>query len=200
MSRFNLTLALGGFDTRRAPLGRCRHQESAMNHPIPSAQVQSVALASAEQLRERIRRKSRLKGRQPEEAAWAEVRECLGPRPPQGWRRDLLIEYLHRLNDAFGALREPHLVALSREINLPMAEIYEVATFYHHFEVVAADAQLPQLVVRVCDSLSCELAGAQNLLEKLPAILGRDVRVEAAPCIGRCEQAPAVAVHQSSRG
>ncbi|TFZ07616.1 NADH-ubiquinone oxidoreductase-F iron-sulfur binding region domain-containing protein [Ramlibacter humi] len=169
-----------------------------MNHPVPSEQVQAVALATADQLRERIRRKSRLKGRQPDEQAQAEVRSCLGPPPAQGWRRDLLIEYLHRLNDTFGALRAPHLVALSREINVPMAEIYEVATFYHHFEVVEAGEAVPALVVRVCDSLSCEMAGARSLLDRLPALLGREVRVEAAPCLGRCEQAPAVAVHQSA--
>jgi len=167
-----------------------------MNHPVPSAQVQAVALGTADDLRERIRRKSKLKGRQPDEQSLAEVRACLGPRPPEGYRRDLLIEHLHRLNDRFGALREPHLVALARETNVPMAEVYEVATFYHHFEVVAGDAALPALTVRVCDGLACELAGARDLLARLPGILGTDVRVIAAPCIGRCEQAPAVAVHQ----
>src|SRR6476661_8107322 len=167
-----------------------------MNHPVPSAQVQAVALGTADDLRERIRRKSKLKGRQPDEQSLADVRACLGPRPPEGYRRDLLIEHLHRLNDRFGALREPHLVALARETNVPMAEVYEVATFYHHFEVVAGDAALPALTVRVCDGLACELAGARDLLARLPGILGTDVRVIAAPCIGRCEQAPAVAVHQ----
>jgi NADH:ubiquinone oxidoreductase subunit F (NADH-binding)/NADH:ubiquinone oxidoreductase subunit E len=167
-----------------------------MNHPIPSARVQEVALATADQLRERIRRKSKLKGRQPDEQSLLEVRECIGPRPVEGYRRDLLIEHLHRINDRFGALREPHLVALARETNVPMAEVFEVATFYHHFEVVAQDAAVPALTVRVCDGLACELAGAQDLLAKLPAILGTAVRVIPAPCIGRCEQAPAVAVHQ----
>src|SRR6476661_1065902 len=167
-----------------------------MNHPVPSAQVQAVALGTADDLRERIRRKSKLKGRQPDEQSLADVRACLGPRPPEGYRRDLLIEHLHRLNDRFGALREPHLVALARETNVPMAEVFEVATFYHHFEVVERDAQVPALTVRVCDGLACELAGARDLLAKLPGILGTDVRVIPAPCIGRCEQAPAVAVHQ----
>src|SRR6476661_6240945 len=168
-----------------------------MNHPVPSAQVQAVALGTADDLRERIRRKSKLKGRQPDEQSLADVRACLGPRPPEGYRRDLLIEHLHRLNDRFGALREPHLVALARETNVPMAEVYEVATFYHHFEVVAGDAALPALTVRVCDGLACELAGARDLLARLPGILGTDVRVIAAPCIGRCEQAPAVVVGQN---
>jgi NADH:ubiquinone oxidoreductase subunit F (NADH-binding)/NADH:ubiquinone oxidoreductase subunit E len=167
-----------------------------MNHPVPSKQVQEVALGSADQLRERIRQKSKLKGRQPDEKALADVRDCIGLPPAAGHRRDLLIENLHAINDRFGALREPHLVALAREMNIPMAEVYEVATFYHHFEVVRGDEQVAALTVRVCDSLACELAGAKDLLQRLPAVLGTDVRVVAAPCLGRCEQAPAVAVHQ----
>jgi formate dehydrogenase len=78
-----------------------------------------------------------------------------------------------------------------------MAEVFEVATFYHHFEVLPNDAKPAALTVRVCDGLSCEMAGAQDLLAKLPAILGKAVRVIPAPCIGRCEQAPAVAVGQN---
>lgn len=157
-----------------------------------------MPLATADQMRQRVRRHGKLKGRQPEDEALREVRECIGAKPPEGHRRDLLIEHLHRLNDRFGALREHHLVALSRELNVPMAEVYEVATFYHHFEVVARDAAVPALTVRVCDGLPCELAGARDLLERLPALLGTGVRVIAAPCIGRCEQAPAVAVHQAA--
>ncbi|UUZ57293.1 NAD(P)H-dependent oxidoreductase subunit E [Massilia sp. H-1] len=83
-----------------------------------------------------------------------------------------------------------HLAALAQEMKLPQAAVYEVATFYHHFDVVReGEASPATLTVRVCDGLSCELAGAQDLLAKLPAILGKDVRVIAAPCIGRCEQA-----------
>jgi formate dehydrogenase beta subunit len=160
----------------------------------------AVPLASPEQLRQRLRARGKLKGRQPETAALAEVRACIGPAPPQGHQHHLLIEHLHRLNDRFGALREPHLVALAVEINLPMAQVYEVASFYHHFDVVPGDAQVPGLTVRVCDGLACELAGAGALLGRLPALLGADVRVVAAPCIGRCEQAPAVAVHQAAVG
>ncbi|WP_162570359.1 NADH-ubiquinone oxidoreductase-F iron-sulfur binding region domain-containing protein [Variovorax sp. SRS16] len=151
-------------------------------------------------MRDRIRRKSKLKGRQPEESALADVQALIGPRPADGHPRDLLIEHLHRINDAHGCLHDRHLVALAREMNIPMAEVYEVATFYHHFEVVRGDTQAPGLTVRVCDSLACELAGAADLMARLPALLGAagrdDVRVIAAPCIGRCEQAPAVAVHQ----
>ncbi len=116
-------------------------------------------------------------------------------------RRDLLIEYLHRIQDHFGQLGTPHLAALAEAMRLPQSEVFEVASFYHHFDVVKEDAAgrvpaAPRLTVRVCDGLSCELAGARRLLQRLPALLGREVRVLAAPCIGRCEQAPAVAVHQ----
>ena len=162
-----------------------------MNHQDDKSEV--VVLASADELRASIRRRGQLKGRQVDEAAVAEVRALIGPAPHS---RDLLIEHLHRINDAFRGLHERHLVALAREMNLPMAEVYEVASFYHHFEVLKDDAQPARLTVRVCDSLSCQLAGAADLLDKLPALLGPGVRVIPAPCIGRCEQAPAVAVGQ----
>jgi len=168
-----------------------------MNHPGQSSEVKTVVIATAEDMRERIRRKSRLKGRQADDVSIAEVRALVGPRPPAGHRRDLLIEHLHKLNDAYRCLHDRHLVALAKEMNVPMAEVYEVATFYHHFEVLKGDASAPGLTVRVCDGLACEMAGAQDLLARLPALLGSaDVRVVAAPCLGRCEQAPAVAVHQ----
>lgn len=165
----------------------------------------TVAAVSVDDMRERIRRKSHLKGRQPEDAAMAEVAQLLGPRPATGLRRDLLIEYLHRLNDHFGVLHDRHLVALARQMNLPMAEVYEVASFYHHFDIVRGDdAVAPRLVLRVCDSLSCSLAGARELLAALPERLRAmnlggglgDVQVQAVPCVGRCEQAPVAVVHQ----
>jgi formate dehydrogenase len=161
----------------------------------PSAAAPVIVLASADDMRQRIRSKSKLKGRQADDVAVQEVRALLGAGPH---RRDLLIEHLHVLNDAFGALHDRHLVALAKDMNIPMASVYEVATFYHHFEVLKGDAIAAGLTVRVCDGLSCALAGAQDLLDRLPAILGRDdVRVIPAPCIGRCEQAPAVVVHQN---
>ena len=163
-----------------------------MNQPIDSSEADPT---SADDLRARMRRRGQLKGRQADEGAVAEVRALIGPAPHP---RDLLIEHLHRINDAFRGLHERHLVALAREMNLPMAEIYEVASFYHHFEILKDDAQPARVTVRVCDSLSCQLAGAANLLERLPALLGPGVRVIPAPCIGRCEQAPAVAVGQRS--
>ena len=141
-----------------------------------------------------LRLKTGPKGRQADETSLAEVRALLGGAPR---RRDLLIEHLHKLQDAFGHLASRHLVALAKEMRLSMTEVYEVATFYHHFDVVkdGADAP-PAITVRVCESLSCEMAGAQDLLKRLPALLGKSVRVIPAPCIGRCEQAPAVAVGQ----
>jgi formate dehydrogenase len=165
-----------------------------MNHPKPSGEVKAVAVATADDLRETIRRKSKLKGRQPDDTSLAEVRRLVGSAV---FRRDLLIENLHKLNDEYRALHDRHLVALAKEMNLPMAEVYEVATFYHHFEVVRGNDPVADITVRVCDGIACELTGAQNLLEKLPAILGNDkIKVIAAPCIGRCEQAPVAVVHQ----
>lgn len=168
-----------------------------MNPPGPATEIKTVAIATADELRERILRNSKLKGRQADEVSISEVRALIGPRPEAGYRRDLLIEHLHKLNDAYRCLHDRHLVALAREMNIPMAEVYEVATVYHHFEVVRDDGRAPALTVRVCDGLACELAGAQDLLARLPALVGNpEVRVVAAPCIGRCEQAPAAVVHQ----
>jgi len=143
-----------------------------------------------------LRRAARLKGRQPQDAALAEVRALVGEAPASGHRRDLLVEYLHRLNDAWHGLHERHLVALAREMNIPMAEVMEVASFYHHFDLLADDQPGAALTVRVCEGLSCELAGSRELLARLPGLVGREVRVLGAPCIGRCEQAPAALVGQ----
>jgi formate dehydrogenase len=147
-------------------------------------------------LRHNLKRHAKLKGRQPDDVSLAEVRDLIGPRPEGGHRRDLLIEHLHLLQDAYLGLHERHLVALAREMNIPMAEVYEVASFYHHFELLREGESPAALTVRVCDGLSCEMQGARGLLERLPAILGAEVRVIAAPCIGRCEQAPAALVGQ----
>ena len=143
----------------------------------------------------RERKRQGPKGRRPDEAALAEVRSLLGDSPR---RRDLLIEHLHRLQDRYGHLSAAHLSALAQEMRLAQTEVYEVASFYHHFDIVKEGEEAPQaLTVRVCDGLSCEMAGAQKLLQRLPALLGKDVRVIAAPCIGRCEQAPAAVVGQN---
>jgi NADH:ubiquinone oxidoreductase subunit F (NADH-binding)/NADH:ubiquinone oxidoreductase subunit E len=134
------------------------------------------------------------KGRRVDPQAAAEVRALLGTAPR---RRDLLIEHLHRIQDRYGHLSDRHLVALADEMRLAMTEVYEVATFYHHFDVVRdGEAAPPAITVRVCDSVACEMAGARELLERLPKVLGEGVRVLPAPCIGRCEQAPAAVVGQ----
>ncbi len=172
-----------------------------MNHPANKPEIKAVAIATLDEMRARIRKKSKLKGRQADDASLAEVQALLGAKPEGGYRRDLLIENLHVLNDTYRALHDRHIVALAKEMNIPMAEVYEVATFYHHFEVIKGDGEAAEITVRVCDGLSCEMAGAQDLLKKLPALLGKseqEVKVISAPCIGRCEQAPAVAVHQTA--
>ena len=135
------------------------------------------------------------KGRSIDPAALAEVQALLGDAPR---RPDLLIEHLHKLQDRYGRISAAHLNALAREMRLAQAEVYEVATFYHHFDFVREnEAGPPALTVRVCESLSCEMAGAKELLERLPGILGADVRVIPAPCVGRCEQAPVVVIGQN---
>ncbi len=135
------------------------------------------------------------KGRVPEARALAEVQALLGNAPR---RRDLLIEHLHRIQDRYGHISAAHVVALAREMKLSMTEVYEVATFYHHFDIVKeGEPAPPPLTVRVCDSLSCELSGAGALLGELKRALGDGVRVLPAPCVGRCEQAPVAVVGQN---
>ena len=162
---------------------------------MPHTLVSPVAAAiSPDALRATARRRGQLKGRQPDDAARARVRALIGAGPH---RRDQLIELLHILNDAHGGLLEAHLVALAAELRLSMAEVFEVASFYHHFDIVREGETPAALTVRVCDGLSCAMAGAQALLDKLPALLGREVRVMPAPCVGRCEQAPVAVVGQA---
>jgi formate dehydrogenase len=135
-----------------------------------------------------------LKGRAPEPRARAEIAALLGagPHPP-----DLLIEALHRIQDRYGHLSAAHLVALAAEMKLALAEVYEVATFYHHFDVVRdGEPAPPALTVRVCASLSCQLAGAQQLLDDLAGLEG--VRVVPVPCVGRCHGAPVAVVGQNA--
>lgn len=142
-----------------------------------------------------------LKGRQVEASALEEVRGLIGPPTEQGYRRDLLIEYLHCIHDAVGALRQRHLAALAHCLKLSQAEVFEVASFYHHFDIVSDEAKVSTAVVRVCEGLSCELAGAHELFEQVVQRLKCDgVRVVKAPCIGRCEQAPAALVRQRAVG
>jgi formate dehydrogenase beta subunit len=134
------------------------------------------------------------KGRQVDPSALQDVQRLLGDAPR---RRDLLIEHLHKIQDRYGHLADRHLVALAQEMKLALTEVYEVATFYHHFDVrKEGELAPPAVTVRICESIACELAGAHELLERLPQILGTAVRVIPAPCIGRCEQAPAATVGQ----
>jgi formate dehydrogenase len=140
--------------------------------------------------------RSTLKGRQVDPQALEQVRALLGDEPR---RRDLLIEHLHRINDRYGYLAAAHLAALAQEMRVALTEVYEVATFYHHFVVVKeGETPPPPLTVRVCDSIACALAGSQALLKNLS--LGKDVRVVHAPCVGRCEVAPCVVVGQNPVG
>jgi formate dehydrogenase len=156
-----------------------------MNHPVIPIAVQAST---------KERKRQGPKGRRASAAELAEIQALLGSESRQ---RNLLIEHLHKIQDHFGCLSAGHLAALAHEMRLAQTEVYEVATFYHHFDVVKEGEAAPEaLTVRVCDGLSCEMAGARDLLARLPALLGREVRVIAAPCIGRCEQAPAVAVGQ----
>ena len=158
-------------------------EPSSPRHPDRAGGVDAAAQARAP------------KGRRVDPEALAQVQALLGAESRQ---RDLLIEHLHKIQDRFGHLSSAHLAALAQEMRLPQAEVYEVASFYHHFDIVKEGEAAPApLTVRVCDSLSCEIAGAGDLLARLPKLLGADVRVIAAPCIGRCEQAPAAVVGQN---
>jgi len=159
-----------------------------MNHKVIPIAVQEV-------VNTKERKRQAPKGRRVDPAALAEVRELLGDESRQA---DLLIEHLHKIQDKFGHLASSHLAALAQEMRLAQTEVYEVASFYHHFDIVKEGGVAPQaLTVRVCDGLSCEMAGAKDLLAKLPKILGKEVRVIAAPCVGRCEQAPVAVVGQN---
>src|SRR5215470_7801616 len=132
------------------------------------------------------------KGRQVDPRAAEEVAALLTDRPR---RRDLLIEHLHLIQDKYGHISSAHMAALAAEMKLAQTEVYEVATFYAHFDVVKeGETPPPPVTVRVCDSLSCALAGADRLLKDLPKALGAGVRVVRAPCMGACDRAPVCAI------
>lgn len=132
------------------------------------------------------------KGRQVDMQALAEVQALLGDEPR---RKDLLIEHLHKIQDAYKHISAAHLVALAHEMKLSRAEVYEVATFYHHFDVIKEDqTPPPQLTVRVCDSMTCEMLGANPLIASLEQGMGDKVRIQRVPCIGRCDKAPVAVV------
>jgi formate dehydrogenase len=153
----------------------------------------STVIPIAETGRMRNKVKSTPKGRPVDPVALEEVRELLGDRPR---RRDLLIEFLHLLQDAHGHISAAHVVALAAEMKLAMTEVYEVATFYHHFDVIKeGDSVPPPITVRVCNSLSCEMAGSAQLAASLHGIAG--VRIADVPCVGRCHAAPVAVVGQN---
>jgi len=131
------------------------------------------------------------KGRQVDPQALDDVRALLTDRPR---KRDLLIEHLHLMQDHYGYLSAAHLTALAAEMKMALTEVYEVATFYSHFDVLKDGVPPPPVTVRVCDSLSCAMAGSEKLLKELPGKLGKDVRVVRAPCMGACDRAPVCAV------
>ena len=132
------------------------------------------------------------KGRVIDTCALAEVQALLGERPRQ---RDLLIEFLHLIQDQHHCISAAHITALAAEMQLATTEVYEVATFYHHFDVLKdGDPAPPPVTVRVCDTYSCAMAGSHDLLARLRDDVGSGVRVIPAPCIGRCDHAPAAVV------
>ncbi len=160
-----------------------------MNKPDASKDFKPVPPGGASGKR---RARATPKGRQLDPQSVKDIRGLLGEAPR---RRDLLIEYLHLVQDKYGCIGANHLAALASEMRIPMAEAYEVATFYHHFDVLKEEQQAPpEITIRVCDSLSCELAGAQALIVTLKAKAPQYVRVVHAPCMGRCHCAPAAAV------
>ena len=132
------------------------------------------------------------KGRQVDPKALSEVQALLGDESRQ---EDLLIEHLHKIQDKYHYISAAHLVALAREMKLSKAEVYEVATFYHHFDVIKEeDTPPPDLTVRVCESLTCEMKGAHSLIKSLESALADEARVQKVPCIGRCNSAPVAVV------
>ncbi len=140
----------------------------------------------------RRRSKSTPKGRQIEPQAAEEISLLLGDRPR---RRDLLIEHLHLIQDTYRQISAAHLAALADEMKLAFAEVFETATFYAHFDVVKeGEANIPPLTIRICDSLTCAMLGAEKLLHELQDSAGPGVRVVRAPCVGRCDTAPAAEV------
>src|SRR6478752_5203109 len=140
----------------------------------------------------RKRAKSTPKGRQVDPTAAEEVALLLGDRPR---RRDLLIEHLHLIQDKYHQISAAHLAALADEMKLAFAEVFETATFYAHFNVVKeGEADIPPLTIRVCDSLTCAMLGAEKLLHELETTAGPGIRVVRAPCVGRCDTAPAAEV------
>ncbi len=137
-------------------------------------------------------KKGRVMGRVMDQKALTDIRNLLKDEPRT---RDMLIEHLHKIQDRYHHISQSHILALASEMNLPMAEVYETATFYHHFDVIKeGNSPPPSLTVRVCDSLTCEMFGAKNLIKELESDKNRKVRIQHVPCVGRCHAAPVAVV------
>jgi formate dehydrogenase beta subunit len=154
--------------------------------------VNDVAIVDTSALGRKRGVRGHPKGRPLDPQAVSEIRALLGDAPR---RRDLMIEFLHRIQDRYGHISAAHILALAEELKLARTEVYEVATFYHHFDVVKeGETPPPALTVRICETLSCQMAGAEALHHAVEGASGAGVRVIGAPCIGRCEHAPAAVV------
>jgi len=154
--------------------------------------MSEVKIVNQDKLR---KRQGKLKGRIVDPAARAEIAAVLGK---TSRAKDLLIEHLHKIQDKFGHISAQHLAALADEMKLSQTEAYEVATFYHHFDVIKeGETPPPALTVRVCDSVTCDMFGAQALIKDLKASLGNGIRVQSVPCVGRCNLAPVAVVGQN---
>jgi NADH:ubiquinone oxidoreductase subunit F (NADH-binding)/NADH:ubiquinone oxidoreductase subunit E len=155
----------------------------------------SVTTGKLQKSNSKKSKKYQVKGRQVSDTALIEIQSILGDRPR---RADLLIEYLHLIQDEYKHVSADHMAALAKEMRLAMAEVYEVATFYHHFDVVKeGDVAPPPLTVRVCDGITCEMMGAKTLKQELLTKYGTGVRVISAPCVGACDRAPVAVVGQN---
>ncbi|MEH6473019.1 MAG: NAD(P)H-dependent oxidoreductase subunit E, partial [Halopseudomonas sp.] len=143
----------------------------------------------------RSRRKQRpQRGHRVDQDALLEVKQVVADTPLQA---DLLIELLHLLQDRFGQLKKRHLVALAELLKLAPTEVHEVASFYHHFDLTDdASSSAPLLKLRVCNSLSCQMAGSESLLATLSRTLGDRVQIQPVPCVGRCDTAPVTVLGQ----
>ena len=138
-------------------------------------------------------KKGRILGRIMDQNALSQVQLLIGSQPKT---RDMLIEHLHKIQDKFHHISNRHILALAKEMNLPMAEVYETATFYHHFDVTKEDEIPPvSITVRVCESLTCEMYGAHKLIDQLKSSTDKKhVRIQTVPCVGRCATAPVMVI------
>ena len=134
------------------------------------------------------------RGRKIEEGSLYDIKQLL---QGQCLQKDHLIEYLHLLQDHYQQISLPHMMALANELNMSMAEVYEVASFYHHFDIVEDNTVKPKITVRVCNSISCELFGSDQLIKNLQHSLGAQVNLQKVPCVGRCANAPVAVVGQN---